>query len=462
MLSELREFVLPRVPEQDEGFRREIVRLATRSLYIIGGVNLGLPLVALPIGLFVAHQMAPPPPSAATVRVWSLVAFFLVGGSTIAMARTAWVGRYPRLIASLSGLCSAAILILFPLLTSPDAIHGQTAVETGISLVFVQLVGVAVIPLRPIQMFAFGISVMALYLSSAAWISGWAATKHAIDQNHAVHSLPLTIILCATLCAVNYQRLFATYRSHQQTLQAQSRLFLAESAASMGRLTAALSHELNTPVGALRSAVSTLASVSQQKSSVSEEKRRKLETVEAELHRVALDSAIRIHGTVQRMQRLTNLDRAEIVPVDLNELLEDVGSTIQAEAQDPVRLSSEFQPLPKLTLRPQQIGSALSHLLRYAVERARPDGRVFVTTQASDAAVEIGIESCANGSGMGDPPANVFDPSFEVQGQRVAAGNWELFNSRRLIREHHGDIRTERLSGGGVRFLVTLPITPLG
>ncbi len=63
---------------------------------------------------------------------------------------------------------------------------------------------------------------------------------------------------------------------------------------------------------------------------------------------------------------------------------------------------------------------------------------------------------------MADPPTNVFDPSFEVQGQRVAAGNWELFNSRQLIREHHGDIRTERLSGGGVRFLVTLPITPLG
>ena len=87
--------------------------------------------------------------------------------------------------------------------------------------------------------------------------------------------------------------------------------------------------------------------------------------------------------------------------------------------------------------------SAMStqHLLHYAVERARPDGRVFVTTQASDAAVEIGIASCANGSGMAEPPANEFDPSFEVQGQRVAAGNWELFNSRQLIREHHGDIR---------------------
>ena len=461
MLSELREFLLPQLPERDEGFRREIVRLATRSLYIMGGVNLGLPLVALPIGLFVAHQMAPPPPSAATVRLLSLGAFFFVGGSTIALAGTAWAGRYPRLIAGLSGLCTAAILILLPLLTSPDAIHGQAAVETGISLMFVQLVVVAVIPLRPIQMFAFGLSVMTLYLSSAAWISGWAATKQAIDQNHAVHSLPLTIILCATLCAVNYQRLFATYRSHQQTLQAQSRLFLAESAASMGRLTAALSHDLNTPVGALRSAVSSLASVSRQKSSASEERRHKLETAEPELHRVALDSANRIHETVQRMQRLTNLDRAEIMPVDLNELLEDVGSTIQTEAQDPVRLSTEFQPLPKLTLRPQQIGSALSHLLHYAVERARPDGSVFVTTRASDTAVEIGIKLSANG-GMADPPPNLFDPAFEVQDRRVAAGNWELFNSRRLIREHHGDIRTERLSGGDLRFLITLPITPLG
>ena len=83
---------------------------------------------------------------------------------------------------------------------------------------------------------------------------------------------------------------------------------------------------------------------------------------------MALDSANRIHETVQRMRRVTNLDRAEIMPVDLNELLEDVGSTIKTGAQDPVRLSSEFQPLPKLTLRPQQIGSALSYLLHYAVD----------------------------------------------------------------------------------------------
>ncbi len=229
----------------------------------------------------------------------------------------------------------------------------------------------------------------------------------------------------------------------------------------MGRLTAALSHELNTPVGALRSAVSSLASVSRQKSSASEEKRRKLETVESGLHRVALDSANRIHETVRRMQRLSNLDRAEIMPVDLNELLEDLGSTLQAEAANTMRLSTELQPFPKLTLRPQQIGSALSHLLHYAVERAKPGGSVFVTTQASDAAVEIGIELSSNG-GMADPPPNLFDPGFEVQDRRVAAGNWELFNSRRLIREHHGDVRTERLGGGGVRFLVTLPITPLG
>ena len=454
-VSQVREFLLPRVPEQDPGFRLEIARIARRALYIIGGVNIGLPLLALPIGLFVAQQSVPPPPASEAIRLWSLAAFFFVGGSTTASVRTAWAGKYPRLLSSLSGLATAAILIILPLLFSPGAIHGQTAVEAGISLVFVQLVGVAVIPLRPIQMFAFGTAIIALYLSCAVSISGWTATMLAIDQNHAIHSLPLTTVLCSSLCAVNYQRLFATYRSHQETLQAQSRLLLAESAASMGRLTAALSHELNTPVGALRSAVTTLASVAEKRVSASEERRRRLESAETELHGVVLESASRIQETIGRIQRLSNLDRAEIMPLDLNELLEDVSRTVQTEGPDAVTVSADFRTLPTLTLRPQRIGSALSHLLQYAVEQARPDGSVRITTRTADSFVEIAIESSATQGPT--EAANVFDPTLEVQGRRVAAGNWELFTSRQLIREHDGEIQTEQLTGGGLRFLVVLP-----
>ena len=143
------------------------------------------------------------------------------------------------------------------------------------------------------------------------------------------------------------------------------------------------------------------------------------------------------------------------MPLDLNELLEDVSRTVQTEGPDAATVSTDFRTLPTLTLRPQRIGSALSHLLQYAVEQARPDGSVRISTRTADSRVEIAIESSATQGST--EAANVFDPTLEMQGRRVAAGNWELFTSRQLIREHDGEIQTEQLTGGGLRFLVVLP-----
>ena len=457
MLSDVSEFLLPRAPERDEGFRQEITRLAKRSLYILGAVEIGFPILAAPIGMFIAHEDRPPTPDDVQIRLWSIASFFALGLITIATAKTACAAKFPRLTASLSGLGAVAILVFFPLLSSPDAIFGQAAVETGLGLLFVQLVGLAVVPLRPMQMFAFGTSMWVLYLACAAWVSDWATAALAFEENHALHILPVATALCTGLSAVNYQRLAATYRSQQQTLEAQSRLFRAESAASMGWLTAALSHELNTPVGALQSAMTTLASVAKKRASAPQEEHQGLTEAETDLHRVALDATGRIQETVQRIQRLSNLDRPELLPVDLNGLLEDVSSTVRAEEQDPIALSTEFQTVPKILLHPQQIGSALSHVLRHAMRHARPDGRVVVTTRATDSAVEIAIETSTNQKSLG-PAENVFVPSFEVRGPRVAAGNWELFASRQLIREHDGDIRAEEPAGGGLRFVVVLPV----
>ena len=52
----------------------------------------------------------------------------------------------------------------------------------------------------------------------------------------------------------------AAQHAFEELKQAQSRLLITQNAASQGRLAAALSHELNSPIGALSSAIETLAS----------------------------------------------------------------------------------------------------------------------------------------------------------------------------------------------------------
>ena len=454
-LSDVREFVFPQA-ERDPGLRAEVARLATRSLYIIGGVNIGLPLASLPIAIFVANQGQALHPNAEAARLWSLFIFFAWGALTIAAARISWVSRRPRLAACISGLGSSAILILFPLLMFEGGLTGQLAVETGISLLFVQLVGVAVIPLLPVHMFTFSAAMVALYIGCAAWVSGWTLTLESFSQNHALHVLPLASVLCTALSAVNYHRLVATYRAHQETIQAQSRLLQAESAASMGRLTAALSHELNTPAGALRSAIETLSSIARKKTNAAEGQLQRLETAEADLRGVALGAAARVQETVGRIQRLTNLDRAEILAVDVNEMVQDIASTVESETTNAVRLTTKLGPLPKLTLRPQHVSASLSQILRHAVEAAGTDGIVSIQTRLRDARVEIEIEHSGNGLPASEI-GKLFDPTFEVKDHRIAAGNWDLFTARQMIRENGGDIRGAPTEADGIALVMTLP-----
>jgi signal transduction histidine kinase len=89
---------------------------------------------------------------------------------------------------------------------------------------------------------------------------------------------------------VHAQRL-AAYRSHRQDLQnaeilstAPYRALLSENAKAVGKLSAALTHELNSPLGALQSGVDTLLVVAaKQASAESPEERRRLVAIQADL-----------------------------------------------------------------------------------------------------------------------------------------------------------------------------------
>jgi len=51
----------------------------------------------------------------------------------------------------------------------------------------------------------------------------------------------------------------------------------------------------------------------------------------------------------------------------------------------------------------------------------------------------------------------VFDPGFKVAGNRVRTGNWSLFSSRQIVREHGGDIHIQSVEGQGTTVSVMLP-----
>jgi signal transduction histidine kinase len=275
-------------------------------------------------------------------------------------------------------------------------------------------------------------------------------------------------LLATGLTAVVYWQRRSNYQAHQNTLRAaedlrkaEARNLLTQNAASVGRLAAALSHELNSPIGALVSGVDTLLLLAARQATSSPSEHQRLVILQAELRKSVKESTDRLKEIVQRMQRFTNLDKAEVQEANMNDLLADVTALLEPEYKGKAVVELDFQPVKPLVCRPQQLSAVFSNLLGNAVQAVNGDGRIRISTRQKDAQVEVAIED--NGRGVDAVELDsIFDPGFKVSHGRVSTGNWSMFSSQQIIREHGGDIRIESALGQGTKIYVVLPCDACG
>jgi signal transduction histidine kinase len=157
------------------------------------------------------------------------------------------------------------------------------------------------------------------------------------------------------------------------------------------------------------------------------------------------------------MQRITNLDRDEALPTDLNALLRDVTDLLKSASQAPTAIELDLQPLPPLSVRPQQMSAVFSNLLQNAIEASGAAGTVRISTRQLPGSVEIVFRDAGRGISA-EELTHLFDPAFRVRAGRVSTGNWGLFSSRQIVRESGGDISIESSPGAGTMVRIVLPI----
>jgi signal transduction histidine kinase len=442
------DWIAPQAAESDDGFGEEIARLSQRSLYIIGAVEFGMPLISLFFGLLLD------PAIRERFHFRDMLPYFLVGGIAIGAGRIESLRRHFRLIAYAIGTATAALMVWQHLQRSRGT--GAEELVLVINLMVVLLVGTAAIPGRPLHMLAMGVTVMICRVGLTSLVFGAEPALEVLRSSHSTHFLPAATVLCAGLAGANYHRIHAAYLAYQEAVRVQSRLLMAETAALMGRFAAGLSHELNNASSALKSAIETLDLIAARKPNARGPVLEKLEKTEGELRLSAREAVGRLQETVRKMQRLANLDRAERLVVDLNALLTDVVSLAAPDIPEGVRVQTDLGPLPKVTLRPQLVSAVFSQLVHKAAEDAKPQGTVLLVTQHRESWVEIRVAGSVTGASQ-DGLEAPFELGFEVSGRRVRAGNWDLFSARQIIREHGGEIRVERGTAQWAAVCITLP-----
>ncbi|MCA9671454.1 MAG: hypothetical protein KC503_37915 [Myxococcales bacterium] len=245
-------------------------------------------------------------------------------------------------------------------------------------------------------------------------------------------------------------------------------LVQSEKMAALGGLVAGVAHEVNTPMGAIRSMQDSLsralARLTQQlaadhpalasDAAVSES----LASVAAARAAIARE-ADRIEEIVKRLRSFARLDQAALKAVDVAETIDDALALARHQIGPDVTVERDIGELPKLRCYPRQLGQLFLHLLVNAGQALEgvDDGTIWVNARHDSDAKAIVVRVRDNGPGV---PADLRERLFEPRVGRGGGSGLGLAVCRRIAAEHGGSIEhvSDDRDEGGATFELRLPI----
>ncbi|WP_419899520.1 PAS domain-containing sensor histidine kinase [Roseomonas sp. USHLN139] len=256
-----------------------------------------------------------------------------------------------------------------------------------------------------------------------------------------------------SLARVQASVLDVTERRRMQDMLAQMRAELdrAGRVAALGELAAAIAHEVNQPLAAIRAGADAA--------------RRWLsrappELAEARAALAEVGAAARHGGeVVRRIRRLLGRSEPELLPLDLAELVEEARQLVQRELQAAgIALQLELAPGLRLQGDRLLLHQLFVNLVTNALQamQALPEGerRLRLRAEAVAGMAELRVEDSGPGFGA-EGAAQAFDAFFSTRPGGMGLG---LAVSRSIVEAHDGMIAIEPGPGGRLR--LALPLAP--
>ena len=238
---------------------------------------------------------------------------------------------------------------------------------------------------------------------------------------------------------------------------------------AFSRLVAGVSHELNTPLGAILSTADTSAQgVSKLRDTLkaaepSEPLTRKtdrllqlLETGTA----TTSEAATRIHRMVNSLRDFSHLDRATETTTDVHRGIDATLDLIPAEHLSGVTLVKAYGALPPVLHQPQQVNQVILTLVTNALDALAGQGTLEIRTARKNDAAIIQVRD----TGPGIDPAvlkTLFELRFDEKAQRLGMG-LGLPVGHVIAQRHGGDLSCTSVVGEGTTFELTLPFASKG
>lgn len=253
-------------------------------------------------------------------------------------------------------------------------------------------------------------------------------------------------------------------QAYEELRAAQVQLIQTEKMASLGNLVAGVAHEINTPMGAIRSIHDTqvrafnklkAALAATNDRDLQHNLRSILEMID-EANRVIENAGGRVSDIIKRLKSFARLDEAELKRCNVHDGLEDALALVHHQIKHTITVHREFGDLPEITCYPGQLNQVFLNLLVNAGQAIHGTGEIKIRTWHDASNIYIAISDTGEGISEEQLP-RIFDPGYTTKGVGVGTG-LGLSICYQIVRNHYGEILVDSRRGEGSTFTVKLPI----
>ena len=253
---------------------------------------------------------------------------------------------------------------------------------------------------------------------------------------------------------------------------AQRQLYQAEKLASVGQLAAGVAHEINNPIGFIRSNLVTAQSYVKKFQSVAGQVKSSGNAALVDAWQAAdldfaledfpsllqesVDGADRVTRIVSDLKNFSNVDRAEEEIADLNESIRSACNVAANQINSRADLKLTLGELPPLRCNAGHLSQVFLNLLLNAAKAMKQRGEIHVQSGVEHGQIVMRFSD----TGCGIPPEvlpRIFDPFFTTSDVGSGTG-LGLTVSRDIITAHGGSIEVDSQVGTGTIFTIHLPL----
>jgi len=240
-------------------------------------------------------------------------------------------------------------------------------------------------------------------------------------------------------------------RNVTETRRAEAALRLSERLASVGRLAATITHEINNPLDSIGNVLHILA-------------QQETDEKTLDLIRLAQEELKRV-GQIVRQTLAFNRSTSFPSELVVKDAVEDVLDMYRQKIENAdITVERRYTYAGKILAHSVEIRQVFANVIRNAVEAMSMNGKLQVVVRAAHSWNDLkkaGVRVLVFDNGPGIPEHvrdQLFNPFFSTkQEQGTGLGLWV---SHQIVTRHGGTIRFRSVMGKGTCFAVFLPLRP--